>query len=134
MLIQQSWLYTVTGCLLFSLALTGCQPITAPPANAPVPAQPSGDTTNLSSLESQLVEQATALVQAEVGAQAAVVELVSIEAVNWPDSSLGCPQPDMAYAQMITPGYRIILQHSGQHYEFHAANQPGSEPIRCERQ
>jgi hypothetical protein len=28
---------------------------------------------------------------------------------DWPDSSIGCPQPGMAYAQIITPGYILTL-------------------------
>ncbi len=32
------------------------------------------------------------------------IRLVSVEAVEWSDASLGCPQPGMMYAQVITPG------------------------------
>ena len=35
------------------------------------------------------------------------IKVVSVEAVQWPDTSLGCPQPDMMYAEVVTPGYRI---------------------------
>jgi hypothetical protein len=38
------------------------------------------------------------------------IEIVSITATNFADSSLGCPQPGMAYTQVITPGYRIITR------------------------
>jgi hypothetical protein len=47
------------------------------------------------------------------------VELVSIQAVKWPDASLGCPLPNMMYAQVITPGYRIILSVVGDEYDYH---------------
>jgi hypothetical protein len=43
----------------------------------------------------------------------------SVEAVQWRDSSLGCPQPGMMYAQVITPGFRIVLTVEGQTYEYH---------------
>jgi hypothetical protein len=39
--------------------------------------------------------------------------LVSVEYVQWPDASLGNPQPGMAYAEVITPGFRIILTTGG---------------------
>lgn len=42
-------------------------------------------------------------------------------AVEWPDASLGCPQPGMMYAQVITPGYRIVLEAQGQAYQYHAS-------------
>jgi len=47
------------------------------------------------------------------------VTLVSAEAVEWPDRSLGNPQPGIVYAQVITPGYKIILSAGGQEYEYH---------------
>lgn len=39
--------------------------------------------------------------------------------VEWSDSSLDCPQPGMDYLQVITPGYRIVLEANGQLYEYH---------------
>jgi hypothetical protein len=44
---------------------------------------------------------------------------VETKAVEWGDSSLGCPQPDMAYAAVITPGYRIIIRANGVEYLYH---------------
>jgi len=49
------------------------------------------------------------------------VRMVSIETVDWRDSSLGCPQPGRSYLQVITPGYRIVLRVAGSTYEYHAA-------------
>lgn len=40
-------------------------------------------------------------------------------AVEWSDSSLDCPQPGMEYLQVITPGYKIVLQVNDQLYEYH---------------
>ncbi len=48
------------------------------------------------------------------------VMVVSVSAVDWPDTSLGCPQPGMFYAQIIVSGYTIILSASGQQVEYHA--------------
>jgi len=50
------------------------------------------------------------------------ISLVKAEAVQWPDSSLGCPESGMMYAQVITPGYRVVLEYAGQAYEYHAGN------------
>jgi hypothetical protein len=49
--------------------------------------------------------------------------LVSAEAVEWPDASLGCPTPDMMYAQVITPGFKVVLQAEGLVYEYHTDQQ-----------
>ena len=42
-----------------------------------------------------------------------------IEAREWPNSGLGCPQPGMMYAQVITPGYLIVVAGGGKRLEYH---------------
>lgn len=49
------------------------------------------------------------------------VTVMSVEAVEWPDASLGCAQRGRMYAQVITPGYRILLAAGGKEYEYHAS-------------
>lgn len=46
----------------------------------------------------------------------------SVRPVQWPDSSIGCPQPDQAYLQVITPGHKISLRVDGKSYTVHEAN------------
>ena len=48
------------------------------------------------------------------------VQVVSVQAMDWPDTSLGCPQPGMFYAQVITLGYRIVLSAGRDRVEYHA--------------
>jgi hypothetical protein len=45
------------------------------------------------------------------------ISFVETTEVEWPDSSLGCPQPGMDYLQVITPGYLIRLEANVQMYE-----------------
>jgi len=47
------------------------------------------------------------------------IKVVDVKEVTWPDTSLGSPEPGMFYAQVLTPGYKIILQAKGQEYEYH---------------
>ena len=47
------------------------------------------------------------------------ITVLSVKAVDWPDASLGCPEPGMFYAQVITPGYKIVLSYDGERYEYH---------------
>jgi hypothetical protein len=47
------------------------------------------------------------------------IAVVRSEAVDWSDSSLGCARSGESYAQVITPGYRIILALDEDWYEFH---------------
>lgn len=54
-----------------------------------------------------------------VGEEAILVK--SVEEVQWPDSSLGCPQPGRMYLQVITPGFRVVLMANDQDYEYHTS-------------
>ncbi|MBN1313432.1 MAG: hypothetical protein JXB30_18640 [Anaerolineae bacterium] len=47
------------------------------------------------------------------------VVVVSSEAVDWPDSSLGCPKAGEDYDQVLVPGYRIVLAVEDRYYEYH---------------
>lgn len=58
------------------------------------------------------------------------IRLVSVEAVEWSDTSLGCPQPGMMYAQVITPGFRVVLEAEGKRYEYHTDR--GRVVVLCE--
>ena len=48
---------------------------------------------------------------------------------TWRTSALGCPQPDMMYAQVLTPGFRIRLRYAGQEYLMHTDR--GRRAVRC---
>ena len=50
----------------------------------------------------------------------AQISFVEATEVEWSDSSLGCPQPDMAYLEVITPGYRILFQANTTIHEYHS--------------
>ena len=58
------------------------------------------------------------------------ITVVAVKEVNWPDTSLGCPEPGMMYAQVITLGHRIILSYAGQTYEYHSDQ--GGRVVYCE--
>jgi len=48
------------------------------------------------------------------------VYLLGLERVTWPDASLGAPEPGQDYAQVLTPGYRLVLEADGSLYSYHA--------------
>jgi len=64
----------------------------------------------------------------KLGVAAAAVQLDKAEAVDWADASLGCPEPGMMYAQMITPGYRVSLKVGGKTHDVHVA---GTRAVMC---
>jgi len=66
---------------------------------------------------------ATADLVERTGVPAGEIKLVSLEEQQWSDASLGCPQEGYMYAQVITPGYLMVLEAQGQTYEYHTDKQ-----------
>jgi len=81
-------------------------------------------------------EKALAAAIADLSKQSSVppedITLVSMEAVEWSDSSLGCPQEGFMYAQVITPGYLIMLEANGEQFAYHT-DQEGNSIVQCEK-
>lgn len=69
-------------------------------------------------------EQTVAAVRADAarrsGLSPSQVRVLGVEEVDWPDTSLGCPEPGKFYAQVITPGYKITVRAGDTDYEYHA--------------
>jgi len=72
---------------------------------------------------------AISAIAADLGVPPETIQVISIESRVWPDSSLGCPQPDMLYAQVVTPGYLVLVEMSGEQIEYHT-DERGSV-VRC---
>ena len=63
-----------------------------------------------------------------VGEELGLVEIIRLHAVTWPDAGLACPEPDMFYAQVLTPGVWLVLVHRGQEYDYRVV---GERAVRC---
>jgi hypothetical protein len=61
---------------------------------------------------------------------ASQINVLEASDVTWPNSSLGCPQSGIVYADVLTPGYLIVLNANGQNYEYHAGK--SSDAFLCE--
>ena len=51
------------------------------------------------------------------------IKVEQVEKVEFPDASLGVPEPGEMYAQVVTPGYIIRLSLDNRVYEYHAADE-----------
>lgn len=67
---------------------------------------------------------------ARLGIAAAEIETSSAVLVIWPDTSLGCPAPGMAYATVLTDGAVIELAAGGDVYRYHAGG--SASPFLCD--
>ena len=64
-----------------------------------------------------------------LGVVAAAITVVRVEEVDWPDGSLGCPQPDMRYTQALVNGSFIQLRAGDQLYNYHSGGR--RQPFLC---
>lgn len=104
-------------------------PTSSPPPESPtIPPLPSLTPAAPGGAEIAIPPQATRAVswsQADLAERLKVglnqVSVLSVESVEWRDSSLGCPESGRVYLQVITPGYRIILRADGRQFEYHSA-------------
>ena len=100
-------------------------PLLAPPAQATPIATASPVPTN-ESLQFAVMDLAQRL-----AVDPAAITVIAVEDVTWSDSSLGCPEPGMAYMQVLTPGQRIRLGVDGRVFEYHGGR--SGMPRYCER-
>jgi hypothetical protein len=59
------------------------------------------------------------------------VRILSYEEREWPSTALGCPQPGFSYAQVVTPGYLVMLLADGTEFTYHTNQSTGV--VLCSR-
>jgi hypothetical protein len=69
------------------------------------------------------------IVAEQTGAAPEQIRILSVDAVDFSDSSLGCPEPGMAYMQVITPGHQVRAEHEGDIYDVRIA---GGRALICD--
>ena len=101
--------------ILALLLVSACAPPEPPAASQPAVMTPETE----SSKSNPDAEQAAQDVAAEaLGVAPEDVTVLEIESREYPDASLGCPQPDMMYAQMLTSGYQATVEVDGETYDL----------------
>jgi hypothetical protein len=116
------WLFLASLAVASVLVLTGfAQPNPPPAPNSPPSTPPDS-----------VVAAATQAAAGQLGVTADEVVVVASEQRDWPDSSLGCPEPGRAYAQIITPGYRVTIDTADGASEVQVhTNLDGSRAVLC---
>jgi hypothetical protein len=77
-----------------------------------------------------LLDTAKADLAQQLSISPSEINLVTALEVTWPDSSLGCPQPGTAYAQVLTDGFLIRLEANGNIHEYHGDT--NGQVVSCE--
>jgi hypothetical protein len=117
----------MSSLVLFVLVLLACGEV---PTVTPVPrAQPTAvavvPTPAWPDDAQPLVDLAIAYLAKESEAKSADIEVVRVEAVDWPDGCLGCAKKGEMCTMAIVPGYRIVLTLAGQEYELRTDKSQG---------
>lgn len=118
------------GVVLGLLAMTlGC---TAPAGGTPTapsstPAAPAATPagTSTSSVPQEVLDLVVNdLIRRSGGSMPGNMRVVSAQAVTWPDSCMGVIAPGRACAQVIVPGYRVVMEVGGREYQYHTDGPP----------
>jgi hypothetical protein len=76
--------------------------------------------------------QARALLAAKLGIDSGTLTLKDVEPQQWPNSGLGCPDPNGAYTQVIVPGFLYIFSDGSKSYEVHTGSR-GNRAVLCDQ-
>jgi len=87
-----------------------------------------GPAEKLSDAERGAAQLAIDTLAADLGIAPESIEVDTVRAVEWRDSSIGCPRPGMAYLDVITPGYKVTLRANGQ---IHVVHEAGNRAMVC---
>lgn len=77
----------------------------------------------------RLIDHAVTDLAGRLSIDPAEIQVVETRSVVWPDASLGCPRPGMAYRQVQTDGVLIRLEANGVTYPYHGGS--GRPPFLC---
>ena len=122
-----------------AIVVVGCSSAAAPsheaPSLAPGSAAPSRIPEENASVEpgainlpASVIDPVVADIAQTAGVPVDQVVVISAESVTFPDGSLGCPMPGMAYTQIVVDGYKIVAKVGGTLYDYRGS---GSSFQRC---
>jgi hypothetical protein len=94
--------------------LAGCRSRPAPP-----PVSAGGSSTATPEARKDAFNAAVKALSKQINAPRDAIAGVSQEEATWNDACLGCPKAGEKCAQVLTPGYRVILRVSEATYEYH---------------
>ncbi len=119
--------YMLIGALLTACGIAEDSQVAEPPTTSTMPL-PSTTMTELISTTTLpdgvtpgLLEQIVADASARTGVQESDIRVVSVEAMTFSDTSLGCPELGKMYAQVMTPGFVVLIEAGGEQLDYRVA-------------
>jgi hypothetical protein len=105
------------AALIFTGLLAACS------AEAPDTTGQSKARTSTSAADPETI--AKTVVSQALGIPVENIRVISAEAREFSDSSLGCPEPDTAYLQVLTPGHQLIVEGDGRRFDVRVSGTAG---------
>ena len=105
------------ACTLLSITLCVAACTTPSPPPTPVPTAPP--TAIVTPEAAAAVDAAKQDAAAHLGVTLDQLSVAQVDAREWSDASLGCPQPGQLYSQVITPGFLILITSGNRQLEYH---------------
>lgn len=93
-----------------ALILVACSTASPPPTPSPTPLPPEA---------AAAVDAATQAAVTHLGVSPDQLQVRQVQAQQWPDSSLGCPEPGQQYSQIVTPGFLVMITSGPHELEYH---------------
>lgn len=91
-----------------------------------VPGQ--GSVEELTDTERGAARLAIETLASDLGISPENIEVDTVKAIEWRDSSIGCPKPGVAYLDVITPGHKVVLRVGN---EIHVVHEARNRAFRC---
>ena len=88
------------------------------PTTIPTTTIPKEEPVTTGEVPAPFVEAVLAHTAELAGTTMAELTVVEAAAHEWPDGSLGCPEPDQVYTQAITPGFQVLVAHGTDRYDY----------------
>lgn len=95
-------------------------PVDTPVQALPQAEAPAAPSVTAASVPPALLDQMRDDAAAQTGTSRAAVRVKSSEAVTWADSALGCGKASESALQVLTPGYRVVLEVQGRQFTYHS--------------
>jgi hypothetical protein len=134
--------------LLAGMGITGCGsavPRTEPavPTVTAVPPTPEPTTDVIPQDAGDVLSLARDDMARRLDVNQEKIDVVSVEAVQWANTCLGCPEPGEVCGESVSSGFRIILRAAGERYTYHTlrdgmailceGGRPVGTPVRSAR-
>lgn len=106
--------------LLLVVGLNACVTATPAPGTPSAAPPPSASASALPPDTQSAQDAAIREAVSHLGVPASQLRVSDLQRRTWPDSALGCPQPGVLYAQVVTPGFVVFVDGVGKQLEYHA--------------